>query len=422
MKNKYLLSFVIVLLSLNYVKAQFLISGEFRPKIMYMDGYKELRNETKYPYGLITQRSRLSFDYTKDNISYNFSIQDVRAWGQDAYTSNNNSIGIFEAYINYSFCKNWAVKLGRQQLKYDDERLLSVVNWRDYGATHDIGILKYKNEEKNLKVDAGAAVNNPVNYQNYLSDYTNKNYKFMAFLWANKYFIEKKLETSLIGIADINQKASTINKYYTRYTFGPYLNFKTDKINVIGSTYYQTGKLSDGKSVSAFFYAVKAGYKINKKVEIILGYEHYSGNDNSDTIKSKTESTTFDKLYGTGHTFLGYMDYFSGNASDITKGAGINDLFVRLNLSFNEKNSLEATYHIFNLDKKYLLTDKFLGSETDILYTYKQSSYVNFSLGYSFFIPSETMEKLHGYNKGESKYAQFAYIMLTFKPQFLNIK
>lgn len=429
MRNLKILCVIIVITFLaQYAKAQFVISGEFRPKAMMMDGYKELRNDTKLPYGIVIQRSRLNFDYAKDNISVGFSVQDIRVWGQDASTANNNSVGVHEAWLKYNFCKNMAVKLGRQTLKYDDERLLSTINWRDQNAVHDIGLLQFNNEQNAFKADFGLALNNPASYQNYLTEYTVSNYKYMSFLWLNKKFLDKSLETSIMGIADVYQNLNTIKNYRTRYTFGPYINYKKGNLNLTTSFYYQTGKIASNKDVDAMFYSAKAMYKINKMIELGVGYDHYSGTDFSDTTKAKTKSTTFDKLYGSGHTFLGYMDYFNGNASDITKGAGINDIFIKANFFLNEKHNLEATYHIFSLDKAYFLQtkkasikyDKALGSEIDFLYTYKQSKTVNLSLGYSVYLPSETMENIHGFAKGDSKFAHFAYMMLTIKPVFLN--
>ena len=425
--NKFLI-FLLLVFVFHNANSQFTISGEYRPKVMLMDGYKQLRDSSKFPYGMVIQRSRLNFDYTKENLTFAFSVQDVRVWGQDSLSANNNSIGIFEAYIKYGFCKQLAIKFGRQQLKYDDERIMSVNNWRDQGATHDIAILQFNKEEKSLKADIGLAMNNPSSYQNYLTEYTVSSYKYMAYLWLNKKFLNKKLETSFTWISDVNQTPSTINNYRTRFTFGPYINYKNDNLSLTTSLYFQTGKIANGKDVDALFYSVKTSYKLHKMLELGAGYDHYSGTDFSDTTKAKTKSTTFDKLYGSGHTFLGFMDYFNGNASDVTKGAGINDFYVKANFILNEKHNIEAIYHLFSLDKQYFLVskkasikyDKALGSEIDLIYNYKQSKALNFSLGYSVFLPTETMEKLHGYNKNESKFAHFAYMMVTFKPTFLT--
>jgi hypothetical protein len=422
------LAFLLLAFLYQNANSQFTISGEYRPKVMLMDGYKQLRDESKFPYGVVIQRSRLNFDYTKENITFIFSVQDIRVWGQDALSANNNSVGIFEAYLKYGFCKQLAIKFGRQQIRYDDERIMSFINWRDQGATHDIAILQFNKEEHLFKADIGLAMNNHSTYQNYLTEYSVSGYKYMAYLWLNKKFQNKKLETSIFGISDVNQTPSTINNYRTRYTIGPYINYKNTNLSLTTSLYFQTGKIANGKDVDALFYSIKTSYKLHKMIELGAGYDYYSGTDFSDTTKANTKSTTFDKLFGTNHTFLGFMDYFSGNASDVTKGAGINDFYVKANFILSEKHNIEAIYHLFNLDKQYFLVskkasikyDKALGSEIDLIYTYKQSKALNFSLGYSFLLPSETMENLQGYNKNESKFAHFAYMLVTFKPTFLT--
>ncbi|MFZ4398444.1 MAG: alginate export family protein [Bacteroidales bacterium] len=416
--------------SLQMVSAQFTVNGEFRTKGMFLDGYKQLLNSSQKASGIVVQRSRLLFDYKKDNLSFGFSIQDIRNWGQDAYAANNANVGIFEAWAKFNFNEKLSIKLGRQQLKYDDERLLTNSNWTDHGIVHDIAVFQYDNKVKSLKADLGIAMNNNTTFSNYSVEYTVKNYKYLSFLWLNKAFIDNKLDVSLMSIIDVNQKPLEVNKLYSRFTIGPNIIFKSGKFKLGGIFYYQGGKLADGKTVNANFYSAKIGYKITKAIELTAAYDHYSGTDFSDTLSAKTKSTTFDKLYGTGHTFLGYMDFFTGNSSDFTKAAGINDFYFRVNYDFKERHSIEATYHLYNLDKAYFLYpkkasiqyDKNLGSEIDLVYTFKYNKIVNLSLGYCTMLPGETMKTLQSITKDNSRFTQFAYLMLSFKPNFFTSK
>jgi hypothetical protein len=382
--------FFMLAFSFQIASAQFTINGEFRTKTLFLDGYKQLLSESQYPHGIIIQRSRLLFDYKKDNFTFAFSLQDVRNWGQDAFSSNNTNMGIFEAWAKYNFTHNLSIKLGRQQIKYNDERLFNASNWTDQGVVHDIAVFQYNDTINTLKADMGMAMNNNSGFTNYLSDYTVKNYKYLAYLWINKTFIDNKLDVSLMSVIDVNQKALNPNNLNSRYTIGPHLEYKTGKLKIGGTFYYQGGKLTDGKTVKANFYSARMSYKIFKSLELAAAYDHYSGTDFKDTTLAKTNSTTFDKIYGSGHSFLGYMDYFSGNASDFTKGAGVNDFYVRAIFNFKEKHSIEATYHLFNLDKQYISVsgkesvsyDKYLGSEIDLMYTYKYNKTLNLSVGY----------------------------------------
>jgi len=428
--NLTIFSFFIIFLISSNAYAQFTLDGEFRNKAMYLDGYKELRNKTKHPYGIIIQRSRINLNYTNENISYYLSLQDVRSWGQDDFGVSNPSISLFEAWVNFGLNDYWSFKFGRQKIQYDDGLLLSFVNWRDNAVSHDLAIIKFNNTPKLFTADFGVAMNNPGSYQNYITEYSLKNYKYLGYIWLNKKFFDNKLSVSLMNFADVNQKPLNVNSFNTRFTTGPYMSFKNDKFNFKGAYYYQGGKYKDGKEINAAYYGVSFGYYINKNTELSVNYDYYSGTDFKDTLKAKSETATFDKLYGTGHSFLGYMDYFSGNSADKTKGAGINDLYARLNYKINDKNDFELTYHIFNLDKQYIpvigkeskKVDKNLGQEIDFVYNYKYNKTVNFQLGYCVMLPSETMENLHGYNKGDSKFAHFIYLMATFKPTFFSTK
>ncbi len=440
-KHRFPLLLVILLFAIAPIKAQFTLSGELREKAMLMDGYKALRDSTKVPYGLVIQRSRLNLDYKKDDLTFTFSIQDVRAWGQNTPSDYNNNIGIFEAWAKYNFTTNCSVKFGRQQIKYDDERLITASNWTDWGVTHDLALLQFDNKINNIRVDLGFAINNANTTALYLDYYNLKAYKYLSYLWLNKKFMGNKLDISLMSLLDVNQKLNQLNNFKNRYTIGPNINFKTDKFKAGAIFYYQTGALSDGRDVNAMFYSVNLSYRFDKRHELIIGYDHYSGTDFSDTTAVKTKSTTFDKLYGSNHHFLGYMDHFLGTNSDITNGAGINDIYARLNITPKENHNLELTLHSFSIDKEYIpkqavlpvspLTpivnkcykfDKMLAYEFDIVYTYTASKEMNLSLGYCFMRQYNTLEYLNKISQGSSKFPQFAYFMITFKPTFLNTK
>jgi hypothetical protein len=48
--------------------AQFTISGEFRPRAEYRNGYGKLGDSTMTGYGTILGRSRIIFDYTSEKV------------------------------------------------------------------------------------------------------------------------------------------------------------------------------------------------------------------------------------------------------------------------------------------------------------------------------------------------------------------
>ena len=69
----------------------------------------------------------------------------------------------------------------------------------------------------------------------------------------------------------------------------------------------------------------------------------------------------------------------------------------------------------------YLEVDtKSLGSEVDIMYVYKPIPNLELNAAYCFFLPTSTMEKMSNIGVGKSKFAQYAYLMVTYKPNFFN--
>jgi hypothetical protein len=56
----------------------------------------------------------------------------------------------------------------------------------------------------------------------------------------------------------------------------------------------------------------------------------------------------------------------------------------------------------------------------DTLLVYKPWPNVEINTAWCFFIPAETMEIFKGLKPGTSKFAQFAYLLVTYKPKFFS--
>jgi hypothetical protein len=472
-KNIVLFISGLLLLSGN-LKAQFTISGEFRPRLEYRDGYSKLRDSSQTPAADILGRNRLVFDYKNDKFLARFSLQQAYVFGENNYSSDTitrNTVNIYEGWFRYSFTKSFALKIGRMELIYDDGRLLGNSNWSPKGATHDAGIFQWEAANLGYRGDFGFAINNTAPASAFLASYPLKNYKYMGYLYEQKKFLKDKLTVSVIGILDVFQKPGTVSsipttrkdtlyvinanhdtigttvqttttttsvtktyptQLYGRFTAGGTAGYSWKNLKVFAAGYYQTGHFSDGRSISACFFGGYASYKVFKPLTLLIGYEKLSGNDYSNTGELKTKSTAFSTLYPTSHGFYGYMDMFS---SQVTNGnnAGLTDLYARGTLLFSEKTSLEATWRMFGLahgylpltpkkagDPAYIDVEKSLGSEVDLMFVYKPFSNFEINAAYCFFLPTSTMERMNSLKEGTSKWAQYAYVMLTYKPTFFN--
>ncbi|MDP1623956.1 MAG: alginate export family protein [Bacteroidales bacterium] len=464
---------LLICFSIN-LKAQFNISGEFKTRGEYRGGYISLLDSSKTPYADLLGRARLLFDYKNEKITTRFSVHNAWVFGQNHYSSDTitkNTVNIYEAWFKYNFNPSFAFKVGRMEVSYDDERLFGASNWNMWGATHDIVILQYEMPRKTFRGDAGFAINNiaPVSYS--MNSYNmGKNYKYMGYLYLNKKILDNKISLSLLGVVDAFQKnninttksftktdtliirnefdsiigttiiktpvttSSTeefIHTLYARATIGAGLLFDHKKLSFFVNGYYQAGHHRDGRELSSNFYAAWISYKVIKPLKIQLGYEHLSGNDFSDTATFKTRVTGFSGLYGTAHRHYGYMDMFSSLVRD-NLSPGLNYLYAKGTLSLNDKMSVEASYRWYSLPHGYLLkptkskpfayleVSKTLGSEIDLMYIYKPVPNLELNAAYCFFLPTATMEAYNGLKTGTARFAQFVYVMITYKPNFFN--
>ena len=421
-ENMRRIAYIIILLSINLSGfSQFVLSGEFRPKTEFRDGYKTLLTNDQNPAFLTAQRSRLIANYKDKSVATRLSLQDVRTWGEAASKTDISSINVFEAWAEVFFSNAISLRFGRQELSYDQNRLLGAANWNDVGASHDLLQMRF---HKNFDFQAGFAYNNDKS-KNFESNYPVNNYKTLVFGRAEKNFGDY-LNGSAILIADGYQKENDPETIYQRYTYGGNLFFRNDSVRskIYATAYLQNGKTPDGTPISAYFVALNYDYSFTKSFNGMLAAEYFSGDD---AFSSDTKYNSFNNLYGNGHNYYGYMDYFSQIDKD-TKNGGLMDLYARGTLKFNKKFSGELTYHYLALTNNIidavsspgnnLKADRYLGSEIDLSLKYKPADNLEITGGYSSMFATPTMELLKGGD--HSKYPSWAWIMLTFKPEFLN--
>ena len=178
------IAFILVCFSCSNVNAQISFSGQLRTRGELRDGYGTLQTTGYKDAAFISQRTRLTLDYRSSKLIFHTAIQDVRLWGQDASTTTSadgNKLGLHEAWAEIilsnkkdtSFKNSpldyFAVKIGRQELVYDDERLLGNLDWTQQGRRHDAIVLKML--QNGWQLDLGAAFNQNSDAINYNGTY-----------------------------------------------------------------------------------------------------------------------------------------------------------------------------------------------------------------------------------------------------------
>jgi hypothetical protein len=179
------------------VKAQFSLSGEFRPRTEYSHGYSTLAAEDQKPSIFTSQRTRLNFDYKMDLLKVGLVLQDVRIWGNQAQQVANEDFAtsVHQAWAEMNLSKTLALKVGRQELNYDDQRIFGNLGWVQQARSHDVALFKYSNK---VNVHFGIAHHENTNRKNNLYDGPDA-YKDLQFLWINR-----KTETFNVSLLFLN--------------------------------------------------------------------------------------------------------------------------------------------------------------------------------------------------------------------------
>lgn len=372
--------------------AQASLTGEFRPRTEFRDGYRLLNTSESDPAFFTSQRTRLNFMYQGSTYLFKISGQDVRTWGEVNQLDDAANVNIHEAWAQLSLPEGFDVKLGRQELVYNDHRLLGSVNWVQQARSHDALLLKYQDASSTFKVDLGAAYNQErENLQG--NSYTLGNYKVLSYLWMEKEF--EAVDISGLLLTDGFEVSPGNVKY--RYTYGTHLNIRpAEKLNASGTFYLQNGDDAARNNISAFMASAKLSYKINPII-ISGGIDYLSGGKAGD---SNPAQGAFNTLYATNHKFYGAMDYFLNIPSD-TRNGGLQDIYASLNYPASEKSSVGVTYHHFSLANRISdpadntqTLDRSLASEVDVTLSYKFAEDVRFQLGYSVLFNDSSLERL----------------------------
>ncbi|WP_018615532.1 alginate export family protein [Segetibacter koreensis] len=422
--------------------AQLSLSAQLRTRTELRDGQGSPLPTGAAPAFFTSQRTRLNVGYNMYRLKFGVTLQDVRVWGQDVSTINrtttadNNSLLLHEAWaeilLTDTIVKNKALslKIGRQELVYDDQRLIGNLDWLQQGRRHDAAVLKY--ETKGWMVHLAAAFNqnkenvsgtiyNSTPAGNYTSS-TNGGtmYKSMQFLYVGKKL--KNGNASFLFFTDQFSKYSTDsvnNKTYQqgswgRATTGFYVNNTFNKVGVTGSAYYQFGKTATSQKLSAVLLSAFAQYGFSKKINAGVGVDYTSGGSKG------TTSNTFDPLYGTPHKFWGLMDYFYA-ANPFGKG-GLTDYYLKAKYKASDKFSLATDLHQFSSATSIGTGDnkKNFGQELDITGSYTLTKQIGIEAGYAHFFatPLLTSATIKNVTNGKTS-ANWAYVMINIKPDFL---
>jgi hypothetical protein len=355
-------------------------------------------------------------------MRFKVAVQNVRIWGDvPTMAVDDKAISFHEAWAEAIISEKFSMKLGRQEIIYDDHRIFGNVGWAQQARSHDAFLFKIT-PNSNHRIDLGFAYNadTPAGIDNLYSNAAG--YKTFQYGWYHGKFNKVELSVLLLNTGiEYLQFEGTEDEDKTidfMQTIGPRATYKSGRITADATIYFQTGKSLD-KTVNASLFGGNFNYKITDNLNAGIGGEYLSGKDMDDT---SSDLNSFAPLFGTNHKFNGWMDYFYvGNHAN---NVGLTDIY--LNFGFKkDKFSAKIIPHYFAsaatiIDGNGEKMDNYLGTEVDFTLGYKLTKSIAVNGGYSQMFATESMEAIKGGNSNITN--SWAWVMVTFKPNLFTHK
>jgi len=392
---------------------QFGLSAELRARPEYRRGYKSLAAPDQDPAFFISQRTRIKLHYGEERFSFHVALQDVRTWGSTSQLNvSDGFFSIHEAWGEVHISEQFGLKVGRQELAYDNHRILGNVNWAQQGRSHDLLLLKF--EKNNFKWHTGLAYNQDKEQLSTHYYSVSNNYKTMQFVWLHSDFENARASILLLnnGMQNVDSTMS-----YSQ-TMGTYWMFNVGQLNLNVGAYYQLGKDALKKDLSAGYVDVELSWPLSFGLTPSLGFEYLSGTDQDNTFSNNS----FTPLFGTNHKFNGHMDYFY--VGNHVNNVGLTNPYLRLVYKL-DKWVFNGTIHYFSsaatvLDPSDPINSlkNYLGTEVDLSISRKIQESLSISAGYSQMFATNTMEAIKGGYSSTTN--NWAWLMISFSPDFLK--
>lgn len=416
------------------LQAQFSLDGQIVQRSEYRHGFNRLLPAGEDPALFIAHRVRLRARYEMEQFEFYASIQDIRTWGSAPQAKTTDPfLSLHQGWAQYHFHDDWAVRLGRQELNYDNARLMGNLDWALQARAHDFALVKYEKDDFKLHFGGGYNQDGQSRTGNIFT--IPNQYKTAQMLWMQKEGDNYKL--AFMGWNDGRQfvNRDTVGDLidegqYFRTTLGlSTMRFTFGRTTLSGFYYHQLGKDAAGRDLNAFDVSAQVAQTLYANAEkgssfkAALGFEILSG---TDTGGLSDGSNSFAPLYGTNHAHNGYMDYFYVGGS-WNNNVGLQDYYLKLRSRFNPKFFTQLDGHVFlaqatpaeivsgSLEE----LDPYLGTELDFSLGYLFHPAFSLQFGYSQMFASDTFEALSDGTAFDEQ-QNWAYLMFIFRPTMKN--
>lgn len=382
---------VLLLVSPLAAHAQVTFSGQLRPRTDTRDAWGV--NGARETF--TSMRTRLAARaVTPGGITAFVQLQDVRLFGEETDPSADFSADgwdVHQAWFLLTSAKGGAsLKIGRQEVAFGGERLISPSNWSQQARSFDGARLTLQHEEE-IRVDLLAA-----QIQEEAAPRWNGNATLLAAYGTVNPTGARQLDFYLIG-----QRAERGAGDREQWTVGARHVGTVAALDYRVEASWQTGRRA-GADVSAYLVGARIGAPAGKGT-VTLWYDRLSG-----TEPGSAGVGAFETLYPSGHKFYGSADLFT-NLPAHTAGRGLQDLAVKTSWPLDGSAwTLQADLHRFLVTEGAGLPGSRLADELDVAILRRLPSGLAVNAGLSYVWEGPALEPV----RRISKSGAYGYLML----------
>ncbi len=321
----------------------FVVTGEVRTRTELDD--RDLADaQSATAYHLL--RSRLGVDARPaPHVRAFVQVQDARLWGGESPSlalgtldGDADQLDVHQAFLELDSLggQPLALRLGRQELIYGNERLVGAVGWSNVGRSFDAARLRWAHGRLTADLVAAQLVTSvgPDDPQALVGAFAS---------WAGT---RGAVEAFVFGdddAAEVEVGPDAGENRRQRATLGARVVGAAGRVGLDAELMGQAGAIATAPGVArddirAWLASAEASLAVGR-ARLAIGATHLSGDgDPTDGVDRR-----FDTLFATNHKFYGAMDYFPR----VMGPAGLDDLYLSAAGKAGAHWALRAAAHAF---------------------------------------------------------------------------
>jgi len=330
-------------------------------------------------------------------------------WDRRVPSPEADAFDLHQAFVSLGDPKRFplSLKVGRQELIYDDQRFIGNGDWSDVGRVFDAAKLRFENETFWVDAFAGRVVLpydgrfNVVNDYDWFSGLYASSRKLAPWQETQLFFLSRNVSAGSRSVFAPGVSVPGPRDIYSMGTRWKSLpgqlggwDYGLEAIAQFGSVNSggQTPRRLDQESFGVF---VSGGYTWTNAwgaPRLGIGYDYGSG----DTNPNDGKNGTFENLFGTLHKFYGMMDLFGARNLHIPRVSASLEPVKGLTLSadFLWFRLVETTDYLYPESASARNTNGYglhpgfrpdAGSELDLVANYKLTPWASLQAGYGHF-------------------------------------